>query len=80
MKKLDKPILAEGEATGHAHRLPEGTEVFEKEGGVKVFDLKTATPLKHEEHGAITLPPGEWASDQVVEIDHETEEARRVRD
>jgi len=81
MKKLEKPILADGEVTGHAHRLGAG-DVFEQENGVKVFDLAQGTDLMHEEHGVIHLPPGEYLSDQVREVDHfaEDEEERRARD
>ena len=59
-------VLAEGEATGHHHRIVDrGAELFESrdpeledrflrvlaDGGVE---------LLHEEHAAITIPPGEY--------------------
>jgi hypothetical protein len=59
-------ILAEGEATGHHHRIADpGAEMYEAhdpaletrflrvlaEGGVE---------LLHEEHDTITLPPGDY--------------------
>ena len=75
--KLNKPILAEGEHTGHAH-VAEGVDVYEGEGGVKEFD--GATTVKHEEHNPITVPNGKWASAQVVEHDHFVDMERTVQD
>lgn len=77
-KKLDKRILAEGEATGHAHRV--GVDVYEddKFPGVLFFDGKTT--VTHEEHKPITLPDKKWASGKVREYDHFAEEARNVQD
>ena len=80
MKKLEKPILAEGEATGHAHVLvDDSVDVFE-DGGLRLFGLSEETDLVHEEHGKITLPPGEYESGKVIEYDHFLEEARQVID
>lgn len=78
MKKVGK-ILAEGEVTGHFHRL-QGTEVLEREDGVRVFDVEKMDKVTHEEHGTIELKPEQYASDRVVEFDHFAEEARRVQD
>jgi len=72
-------VLAEGEVTGHAHRLTE-TDVTELDNGVRVFDAASGDVLTHEEHGTVHLPPGEYAADRVVEQDHFAEEARRVVD
>jgi len=80
MKKLDEPILAEGEATGHAHRLVGDVDVYETDEDTKVFSLPGETTVKHEEHKAINLPAGEWESGIVEEYDHMAEEARRVAD
>lgn len=79
-KKLEKPILADGEATGHAHRLLSDVAVYEREDGLREFELGTDTDLSHEEHDTITLPPGEYLSGQVREWDSFAEEARRVQD
>jgi len=80
MKKLNESVLAEGEVTGHAHRLPSTVDVFEADNGEREFCTETAIPLTHEEHGEITIPPGDYSSDKVVEYDHFSEQARKVAD
>lgn len=74
-KKLDERILAEGEATGHAHRVD--VDVYE-EGETRYFDGETI--VRHEEHKIIPLIKKEWASGRVQEFDHYREEARAVHD
>lgn len=50
-------VLAEGEATGHAHVLEtKSVEVYAK-GGTMYLKVIEAAPLKHEEHGTITVEP-----------------------
>lgn len=78
--KLNRPILAEGEVTGHCHMLEKGVNVYEREDGVKEFKLDKSTKLNHQEHKVIELPAGEYFSDQIVETDHLTDEIRRVAD
>jgi len=85
MKKLKKPILAEGEKTGHCHILNDNTiEVFEREDGIREFLLKKQTEVQHQEHLPITIPintePIKFQSGIVQEYDHFTEESKRVRD
>ena len=75
-KKLDTRVLAEGEVTGHAHRV--GVDVYEADDGVREFS--GATTVTHEEHGPITLPADDYYADRVVETDHFADEARRVTD
>jgi len=74
-------ILAEGEATGHAHAISDiaGVEFVEKDG---MFYIKNSRPVRvdHEEHKSITLPIGIWRVRGVREYDHLAEEARRVVD
>ena len=51
-------VLARGEATGHHHSVAvvDGELIDTAEG---VFlTIMAATPLVHQEHGAITLEPG----------------------
>jgi len=79
-RKLKDPILAHGEVTGHFHGLEKGSEVFEREDGVKEFKLKKDTKLTHQEHNTITLPKGDYVSDLVLETDHIMEEVRKVAD
>ena len=78
MKKVGK-VLAEGEVTGHYHRL-QNTEVLEREDGVREFDVNNSDEVVHEEHKTISLPKEQYASDRVQEYDHFAEEARRVQD
>ena len=68
--------LAEGEVTGHAHRVQ--VQVMEREDGLREFE--GATIVTHEEHKPITLPAHRWVSAQVTEVDHLTEQTRRVAD
>jgi hypothetical protein len=79
-RRLDQPVLAEGEVTGHAHRLSAGVEVFEVEGELREFNLSGPGEVKHEEHNPITLPPEEYTSGRVNEFDHPTESAKKVQD
>ena len=78
-KKLEKPVLAEGETTGHAHVLDGNVDVYE-EKGIRSFDTKENVTVKHEEHGPITLTPGKYESDKVVEYDPFAQAARKVAD
>ena len=79
-RKKHKGILAEGEVTGHYHRLTSGVDVFETEEGTREFETEKEDCLTHEEHGPITISPGRYESDQVREWDSFEEEARRVID
>ncbi len=76
MKEIKSRTLAEGEVTGHAHRVT--VAVMEREDGVRCFE--GATEVIHEEHKVIALPTRKWNSDKVVEYDYFTEMERQVRD
>lgn len=63
------PVVAEGEATGHAHRLTEGTTLIEpsdeEDASVEDLDLYVEVPdygaeLVHDEHDAIELEGGTY--------------------
>ena len=75
-------VLAEGETTGHAHRITEIEGLIFKEGDDGMFYLQNFHDLKvtHEEHKTITIPPGTWKVRKVREYDHFAEEARAVAD
>jgi hypothetical protein len=81
MKKLSKKsILAEGEATGHKHRLVSEVEIYEHHDGAREFTLDQPTDLVHEEHKSIALPGSvAYNSDIVREFDYFAEQARKVR-
>lgn len=81
-KKLTHLILAQGEATGHDHRITKGdAELYETDSG-DLF-LRVTSPvaeLTHQEHKPITLPRGDYRVRLVREYDHFTEEAHQVQD
>jgi hypothetical protein len=81
MKKLNRSVLAEGEATGHSHVLDSDVDVYECEDGTRQFKLIKPTKLLHEEHKPIKLPDSiVFKSDIVREFDPFEEEIRRVVD
>lgn len=77
-KKVETTILAEGETTGHKHRLVGQVQVFEDQEN-KYFTAKQKTQLVHEEHKTIEIEEGNYAVVQEREWDPITE-ARRVAD
>lgn len=79
-KKQDTNILAEGEATGHAHRLIGGDFDVMKSDRMMLLIVRKEAILEHEEHGPITLGEGFYEIDRVREYDHFKEEARQVAD
>lgn len=75
-------VLAEGEATGHAHRIRgKGVQVMEHQGVlyINVPEGSKGT-ITHEEHHQQVLPPGLYTSRITQEYDHFAEESRNVRD
>lgn len=80
MAKSRGKILAEGEATGHAHRL-QHTEVFEEDVNYLTFEVVVDDEMvTHDEHKPIPIPKGKMAAGRVIEYDHFLEESRRVVD
>lgn len=74
-------VLAEGEATGHAHAIEQIDDctVHEKDG-VLYIAATNAVKLQHEEHHAQTIEPGIYEIGIVQEYDYLTEMARSVVD
>ena len=74
-------ILAEGEATGHAHAIAEmpGVSMFRLDNSL-FLSTESEVIVRHEEHKPVTIPPGTFRIDQVKEIDPYTEEIHKVRD
>lgn len=74
-------ILAEGEITGHHHRIEEidDAELY-REGERMLLAVEKETQLKHEEHGTITVPPGVYEVGIVREWDYLKEMERKVVD
>jgi hypothetical protein len=72
-------ILAYGEVTGHAHRIKESTKVRMWSAGAERFlQVMEAVALTHEEHTALTIPPGVYKLPQQVE--YTPAELKRVAD
>jgi len=72
-------VLAEGEATGHAHVVEDEIGCYEREG-VLYLKIDTEAPVKHEEHKEVMIPPGLWEVVKVQEYDHFLEESYEVMD
>lgn len=80
--KTTQRVLAEGEVTGHAHRLTaeSDVEVYEHEGTLFLRVGPRGAGITHEEHGRGEIAPGDYRVGRVQEYDHFAEEARAVRD
>lgn len=72
-------VLADGEVTGHAHVIEDEIKMIEVDG-ILYIGCETDVVVKHEEHGAITIPAGNYQIGIVQEYDHFAEEARNVID
>ena len=80
-EELNHLILAEGEYTGHSHRIIEGMAklvLYKNLLYLKVISKQAK--LFHDEHKEIILPTGFYKIDRVREYDHFEEEARRIID
>ncbi|RMF66331.1 MAG: hypothetical protein D6742_10240 [Cyanobacteria bacterium J069] len=61
VRKLPHLTLAEGEVTGHRHRIAEGdAELYERDGTRYLYVRSPIANLVHEEHGPIEIPQGFW--------------------
>ena len=80
-QKVEHKVLAEGEVTGHAHRVIEGaTDIYEHKGTLFMKVFSDEAVIAHEEHKFITVKKGNYQIDIVQEYDHFAEEARNVAD
>lgn len=60
-KKLPHLTLAEGEVTGHKHRITQGqAELYEQNGTLYLRVNSEKALLNHEEHQTISIPQGIW--------------------
>lgn len=67
-------ILAEGEATGHAHRMnaAKGLVALYVINQMRLLHIPEEAgpqPLEHEEHGTVILPPGIYEIGRQQEFD-----------
>jgi hypothetical protein len=68
--KLAHLTLAEGEVTGHRHRITQGeAELYKRNETLYLKVLSPTALLTHEEHQAITISKGDW----IVRIQREYE-------
>jgi hypothetical protein len=58
--RAERVVLAEGEATGHAHAVRERDARTWVHEGQRYLLTKSVTQLVHEEHAPIQVPPGVW--------------------
>jgi hypothetical protein len=54
--KNGQHVLAEGEATGHAHTVEACYGTLYEKGGVLYLKLDVEAPMRHQEHAAVALP------------------------
>lgn len=75
-------VLAQGEATGHAHRLVDSSDsrLVEIDGALYLVIGAAGATIAHEEHGPIHLESGQYRVGRVREYDYFAEEAREIRD
>jgi hypothetical protein len=60
-KQLSHLTLAEGEVTGHSHRVINGqAELYEQDGVLYLVVLSRTATLSHEEHHTLHIPQGTW--------------------
>lgn len=71
-------ILAEGEATGHAHAVPAIAAALYVAQAAMLLRVREATRLEHEEHAWIDLDPGLYRV--VRQREYHPTELRRVAD
>ncbi|MDA8113967.1 MAG: hypothetical protein M0Z43_04470 [Acidithiobacillus sp.] len=83
-KKINSRVLAEGEVTGHAHRLTGEVDVYEDTDGTLYLVPTDTTTIEHEEHTEIpsrVLPDHDHAAIRIQrEWNPYRRAAERVRD
>lgn len=75
-----RPVLAEGEITGHAHRIadPATAQVLSGKDGLFLKVTADNATVVHEEHQPVTLPRGGYAIR--IQREYHPREIRRVVD
>lgn len=73
-------VIAEGEATGHAHRLLAPTISVWNKAAQRYIHVPEGGVLTHEEHGAYDVAPGTYAVHIQRTWDYLAEMARQVAD
>lgn len=65
VKQVEGNVLAEGEVTGHFHRLEGTATLYKSETDELFFQLMDNCMLNHEEHNKTKLPNGERTADPI---------------
>ena len=74
-------VLAEGEATGHAHCMTaDAGMLYEDAVGTLWLRVDVESPIVHEEHHAQTVAPGVYEVGRVREVDPFEKAIRFVAD
>jgi hypothetical protein len=71
-------VLAEGESTGHAHRIVKALAALYILNEMRILHLEEEAKLQHEEHGEIILPPGQY--EVIIQREYHPREVRNVLD
>ncbi|MFN8437496.1 MAG: hypothetical protein U0V72_07630 [Cytophagales bacterium] len=81
-KVIKQLILAEGEVTGHAHRLTGDVEIIQNKpiNGEMIFQVNDSAVLSHEEHDKIVLSQGVYLKVNQVEYNPFTDLVKKVMD
>lgn len=78
-EKLIHLTLAEGEVTGHKHRISQGNaQLYAKNTDLYLSIFSDKAELVHEEHGSISVPQGNWKVQ--IQREYEPEGWRYVAD
>lgn len=81
MEKSKDGALAYGELTGHLHQLQGANfDLRTNKDGIKFLHVLEPTPVKHQEHSPIMIPPGDYKIGIQQEYDPFTKRARQVVD
>jgi hypothetical protein len=75
-----RPVLAEGEATGHAHRIadPGTAQVFSGAAGLFLQVTSESATIIHDEHAPVIVPRGCY--EIRIQREYHPKEIRRVVD
>jgi hypothetical protein len=68
-KKLSTNILAEGEVTGHHHKLNGSFQIFQNSQKVKFIETFEQVRLTHQEHSQLLIPKGVYVVVEEREFD-----------
>lgn len=76
----ERIVLAYGEVTGHAHAIHDldKVDVFVGDGVMYLQVKEGGAVVRHEEHGAIALPAGNY--ERVLQREYSPEAIRNVAD